>query len=55
MSKNQKYSFEEVKMMVASAEKVTERRLSNNKTNYSITLISIWQIYLSSDLVVIMN
>lgn len=31
-----KYSFEEVKMMYESAEKVSERRISANKFNYSI-------------------
>lgn len=34
----EKYSFEEYKLVYDSAEKVTDRRLSNNKTNYSISI-----------------
>ena len=34
--KSTKYSFEEFKLMYESAEKVTDRRLSMNKSNYSI-------------------
>ena len=33
-----KYSFEEYRLIYDSTEKVTERRLSNNKTNYSISI-----------------
>lgn len=33
-----KYSFDELKMMYESAEKVTDRRLSTNTTNYSICI-----------------
>lgn len=32
----EKYSFEEFKLMYESTEKVTDRRLSNNKLNYTI-------------------
>lgn len=31
-----KYSFEEFKLMYESTEKVTDRRLNNNKSNYTI-------------------
>lgn len=34
----EKYSFEEYKLVFQSAEKVTDRRLTNNKTNYSISI-----------------
>ena len=34
----EKYSFDEYKLVYDSAEKVTDRRLSNNKTNYSISI-----------------
>ena len=34
----EKYSFEEYKLMYLSTEKVTDRRLTNNKTNYSINI-----------------
>jgi len=37
MSK-EKHSIEELLLMVNSAEKVTDRRLGNNKTNYSICI-----------------
>jgi len=33
-----KYSFDEYKLVYDSAEKVTDRRLSNNKSNYSISI-----------------
>ena len=33
-----KYSFEEYKLIYDSAEKVTDRRISNNKTNYSMSI-----------------
>jgi hypothetical protein len=36
-----KYSFEEFKLIYESAEKVTDRRLSLNKTNYSINIVFI--------------
>lgn len=38
MGTEARYSFKEVEMMVASAEKVTERRINNNKTNYSVNI-----------------
>lgn len=34
----EKYSFDELKMMYESTEKVTDRRLGTNKTNYSINI-----------------
>ncbi len=34
----EKYSFEEYKLIYDSTEKVTDRRLSNNKINYSISI-----------------
>lgn len=33
-----KYSFEEYKLMYLSTEKVTDRRLTNNKSNYTINI-----------------
>ena len=34
----EKYSFDEYKMMYESAEKVTDRRLTNNKMNYTMSV-----------------
>lgn len=34
----EKYSFEELKLIYESTEKVTDRRLTNNKQNYTISV-----------------
>ena len=35
------YSFEEFKLIYESAEKVTDRRLTNNKLNYTICVATV--------------
>jgi len=40
----EKYSFEEFKLMYESTEKVTDRRLTNNKLNYTIGVAILFSI-----------